>query len=201
MSFFFQVFSYRENFLNAVYLVCIGIVGTVEYRKPEWVTHMEDMQAKLRGNSTISIDSLDEHDSCRGGLTSSSNWESVADLSESVFASAEGSFYLLPAIEEQSEEASSESSRSVGRSRSLHNVTAGLEQLDVRRRTFPRTKGEARHGDLGYPLEPRELDPEAFDQLHTADSSEELQEFLLLESQCMSQETGLAAAFLSSGRY
>lgn len=35
-----------------------------------------------------------------------------------------------------------------------------------------------------YPLEPREVDLEAFQQLHTANSQEELQEFLLLESQC-----------------
>ncbi|XP_024868454.1 uncharacterized protein LOC112452461 [Temnothorax curvispinosus] len=35
-----------------------------------------------------------------------------------------------------------------------------------------------------FPLEPREIDLESFQQLHTADSQEELQEFLLLESQC-----------------
>lgn len=35
-----------------------------------------------------------------------------------------------------------------------------------------------------YPLEPREVDLEAFQQLHNANSQEELQEFLLLESQC-----------------
>lgn len=35
-----------------------------------------------------------------------------------------------------------------------------------------------------FPLEPREIDLEFFQQLHTADSQEELQEFLLLESQC-----------------
>nr|CAD7423862.1 unnamed protein product [Timema monikensis] len=50
-----------------------------------------------------------------------------------------------------------------------------------------------------FPLEPRELDPSAFQQLHTADSQEELQEFLLLESECMTTEgRGLAAAFVTS---
>lgn len=50
-----------------------------------------------------------------------------------------------------------------------------------------------------YPLEPRELDPAGFHQLHMADSQEELQEFLLLESQCMTTDgQGLAAAFVVS---
>jgi len=45
-------------------------------------------------------------------------------------------------------------------------------------------------------MEPREIDPEMFFQLHTADSQDELQEFLLLESQCMSTDGGLHAAFV-----
>lgn len=50
-----------------------------------------------------------------------------------------------------------------------------------------------------YPLEPREIDPAGFHQLHMADSQEELQEFLLLESQCMTTDgQGLAAAFVFS---
>lgn len=48
-----------------------------------------------------------------------------------------------------------------------------------------------------YPLEPREIDLEAFQQLHTADSQEELQEFLLLESQC-SGNLGLATNYSNS---
>ncbi len=31
------------------------IVGTKEYRKPEWVTHMEQMQEALKGNENIDI--------------------------------------------------------------------------------------------------------------------------------------------------
>lgn len=27
----------------------LGIVGTKDYRKPEWVTHMEEMQKALKG--------------------------------------------------------------------------------------------------------------------------------------------------------
>lgn len=73
--------------------------------------------------------------------------------------------------------------------------------------TFPRVKNE-NIGDhmyrnyydhTMYPLEPRELDPCGYQQLHTADSQEELQEFLLLESECMTDRgRGLASAFTSS---
>lgn len=48
-----------------------------------------------------------------------------------------------------------------------------------------------------FPLEPREIDLESFQQLHTADSQEELQEFLLLESQC-SGNLGLASNAFTS---
>lgn len=52
-----------------------------------------------------------------------------------------------------------------------------------------------------FPLEPREIDLDSFQQLHTADSQEELQEFLLLESQC-SGNLGLASnAFTSEVFY
>lgn len=73
--------------------------------------------------------------------------------------------------------------------------------------TFPRTRGSSRtrRQSLGqpyprstlYPLEPREVDPASFHQLHTVDSSDELQEFLLLESQCMNNDgsCGIATAF------
>lgn len=74
--------------------------------------------------------------------------------------------------------------------------------------TFPRIKNDdAAQGlyknyyneETMYPLEPRELDPCAFQQLHTADSQEELQEFLLLESECMNDRgRGLASAFIDS---
>lgn len=74
--------------------------------------------------------------------------------------------------------------------------------------TFPRSKNGNRNIGINknyyydttmYPLEPRELDPSAFNQLHTADSQEELQEFLLLESECMDEKgRGLASAFVES---
>jgi len=48
-----------------------------------------------------------------------------------------------------------------------------------------------------FPLEPREIDLESFQQLHIADSQEELQEFLLLESQC-SGNLGLAGNVFAS---
>lgn len=48
-----------------------------------------------------------------------------------------------------------------------------------------------------FPLEPREIDLEFFQQLHTVDSQDELQEFLLLESQC-SGNFGLAGDISTS---
>ncbi|RLU21523.1 hypothetical protein DMN91_005896, partial [Ooceraea biroi] len=42
------------------YLSVEGILGTKEYRKPEWVTHMEEMQEALRGkNRTRRLDVTD----------------------------------------------------------------------------------------------------------------------------------------------
>ncbi|KAI4478107.1 hypothetical protein M0802_014592, partial [Mischocyttarus mexicanus] len=66
----------------------------------------------------------------------------------------------------------------------------------------PRWSKERHFGNLTmdsrmYPLEPREIELEAFQQLHTADSQEELQEFLLLESQC-SGHLGLATTNIST---
>lgn len=72
--------------------------------------------------------------------------------------------------------------------------------------TLPRAKIPQSHShkelwnSLRFPMEPRELDPAAYHQLHTADSQEELQEFLLLESECMTdgKNQGLASAFTMS---
>lgn len=94
---------------------------------------------------------------------------------------------------------------------SLYAVSAVREDEDplTKSQTFPRSKIPAsarrhrlRHDydDSGlYPFEPRILDPSGFHQLHAADSQEELQEFLLLESECMDDERqGLASAFIPS---
>ncbi|XP_012286355.1 uncharacterized protein LOC105702951 [Orussus abietinus] len=62
---------------------------------------------------------------------------------------------------------------------------------------LPRRRLTRPHDPRMYPLEPREVDLEAFQQLHTADSQEELQEFLLLESQC-SGHLGLGTATSAS---
>ncbi|PSN29187.1 hypothetical protein C0J52_25667 [Blattella germanica] len=83
--------------------------------------------------------------------------------------------------------------------------------LQTKYQTFPRSKipvlspmrsnacYSVPEDPMMYPLEPRELDPAGFHQLHMADSQEELQEFLLLESQCMTTDgQGLAAAFIVS---
>lgn len=133
------------------------------------------------------------------------------------------SFYLLPPIEEKSEPSTSGSSKSDNYdaskrhiSTSLHNISTSrdnrMDDESPRSQTFPRSRASAsesqrcgpRHNfsqnNTLYPLEPRELDPESFQQLHTADSQEELQEFLLLESQCTTTDNnaGIAAAFINS---
>lgn len=132
-------------------------------------------------------------------------------------------FYLSP-IEENSE-ASSTSSRS--KLDTQYARVIAEEKLDDRENlleeteeyypssrkyhTYPKSRipvlkrsSERRFKNLMdprlYPLEPREIDFEAYQQLHTADSQEELQEFLLLESQC-SGTLGLAAHASSSGMF
>lgn len=187
------------------------------------MTHMEEMQEKLKGNNrSLSEDSL-EH-ACVSDKSQITEVEIPSD--ESYYVSDEvrdgkESFYLLPPIEEYSEPASPSGGVLDGsianhekRSLSLHNLNkiGDDNNHDLRSRTFPRSKASSsdfwgcksgpKHAfalnSTLYPLEPRELNPESFEQLHTADSCEELQEFLLLESQCMSSEAGLAGAFISS---
>lgn len=78
-------------------------------------------------------------------------------------------------------------------------------------KTFPRSKADLslNSNDCAtynldnmdrFPLAPREIDPFSYYQLHTADSQEDLHEFLLLESACMSENkgSGLAAAFCTT---
>ncbi|XP_054276642.1 uncharacterized protein LOC128995651 [Macrosteles quadrilineatus] len=175
-------------------LLCdaIGILGTKEYRKPEWVTHMEEMKTQLQGKErTLSLDSL-EHVVVR---ECDNTYEDEEEMEPSLPG---GSFYLLPPITELSEPSSSESERQMSSScQNLATFTAEFPR--ARSQSFPRAtlSRPAHHSMFPFPLEPRELDPDTFHQLHTADSCEELQEFLLLESQCMSVDTGLAHAFLS----
>lgn len=116
---------------------------------------------------------------------------------------------------------SSEYSKETGNTLSLFSCSCSLlttrtEDIATKiqkYQTFPRSKTERslttyattepsnKTLNLGeaskFPLTPREIDPLAYYQLHTADSQEELQEFLLLESACMSDNKGpgLAAAF------
>jgi hypothetical protein len=94
---------------------------------------------------------------------------------------------------------------------SMTDASMTSHTLQTKYQTFPRSKipvlspmrtnacYSVPEDPTMYPLEPRELDPASFHQLHTADSQEELQEFLLLESQCMTTDgQGLAAAFVVS---
>jgi hypothetical protein len=94
---------------------------------------------------------------------------------------------------------------------STTDASMSYHNLQTKYQTFPRSKipvlnpmrtnacYSVPEDPTMYPLEPREIDPAGFHQLHMADSQEELQEFLLLESQCMTVDGhGLAAAFIVS---
>lgn len=126
-------------------------------------------------------------------------------------------YYTLSPIEENSEPSTGSStlketiSKEIYPSQLLSSsfdpIPSEREELDEKCQTFPRSKNTIeRYAQMNeysdrmmmYPLEPRELDPCAFNQLHTVDSQEELQEFLLLESECMSdiKGRGLATAFV-----
>lgn len=126
----------------------------------------------------------------------------------------ETTFYLSP-IEENSEASSTSGQNKldarffktdIQEPRTRKEVTDNNVKYEHSRKyhTYPKSRipvprwSKERHfGNLTldsrmYPLEPREIELEAFQQLHTADSQEELQEFLLLESQC-SGNLGLAS--------
>lgn len=137
-------------------------------------------------------------------------------------------FYILSPIEEKSEPSTGSSSLrdsngsgnrkygydNIGKYSSSCNAisrqTTNLRELSGKFKTFPNIRSDeayqdgenlSNYYDNMYSLEPREIDPNSFYQLHTADSQEELQEFLLLESECMDDSTrdnGLASAFLTS---
>ncbi|KAG7188130.1 hypothetical protein KM043_013353 [Ampulex compressa] len=133
-------------------------------------------------------------------------------------------FYLSP-IEENSEASSTSCQRKTGIKsyktmcdpqhypRNIGRSEAMSEFDNVRKyHTYPKSRipvprwSKERHfrnymmDPPIYPLEPREIDLEAFQQLHTADSQEELQEFLLLESQC-SGNLGFGSATSTTEMY
>lgn len=191
---------------------------------------MEALQEKLKGNEELadrmSVDSL-EHASVNpqsswaslGDISVTPSSPTSPRFSphpdyDDVDMGSSPSFHLLPPIEENSEPSTSSSSApdpahfllpqdNRQLSASCHNIYAnprlGYAQLSVSNPQLGPLRNCAIYNTL-YPLEPREIDPEAFAQLHTADSLEELQEFLLLESQCSTNEDGLAAAFLTSDK-
>lgn len=130
-------------------------------------------------------------------------------------------FFTLSPIEENSEPSTGSSTlkdNNFKDSRILQSYSSSCDPIpsepfylhtSEKFQTFPRTKCTNKsqinskdyyYESIMYPLEPRELDPCAFNQLHTVDSQEELQEFLLLESECMSgeQDFGIASAFIES---
>lgn len=225
-----------------------GIVGTKEYRKPDWVTQLEETKKKKKGNderlSPISIESIDFLEEDSSPLSPDNSFVSFPDDNDLCDFSTNSyppisptfdghnyrltgdnnyrmtsSFHYLPPIEESSEPSSGSSVNSnssfnislIPRSSSYNDIANNdlyeslSDSSQSRSQTFPKcskTSFKNRYANMTdnrtlYPLEPRELDPATFCQLHHADSQEELQEFLLLESQCMSNENGIAAAFIS----
>lgn len=197
-------------------LLSIGIKGTKAYRKPSWVTQMEELREQLQGKCTAgSLDAC-----CVHGLATQSDNDDDDDDHPVVrhgtyFADYDvnSAFYLSPILE-HSEPTSSDGGSDRVRSLSCQELVSAATPADAddptgRSQTYPRTHADESvaaynrrkfTGGHHHLLEPREIDPEMFFQLHTADSQDELQEFLLLESQCMSTDGGggggLHAAFV-----
>lgn len=191
----------------------LGIKGTKAYRKPSWVTQMEELREQLKGK--CNVNSLDA--CCVYSSPERRDDDPVNNGYGTYFVDydVKGSFYLSP-IQEHSEPSSSDGSSDRVKSLSCHELVSSagrrgdddddVEDVIGRSQTYPRSHADEtvaqynrRKYATGYPLEPREIDPEMFFQLHTADSQDELQEFLLLESQCsMSTDNGggLHAAFI-----
>jgi len=199
----FNLVFKKKNLMT--YLCSLGIKGTKAYRKPSWVTQMEELREQLQGKCTA--DSLD---ACCVYSPETRLDENYGDDTVvrygTYFADYDvnSAFYLSP-IQEHSEPNSSDGGSDRVRSLSCQEVSsssADIEDPTGRSQTYPRTHADEsvarynRRKYTGHPLEPREIDPEMFFQLHTADSQDELQEFLLLESQCMSTDGGLHAAFV-----
>ena len=137
-------------------------------------------------------------------------FKSSHSTNQSFFSSkdAQSNFYLSP-IEEASETSTSSTSQSkqllyCNNTNYQNDISAisfdnTFEKYALKRKyhTYPKSRipiSRKFHGNNKelksliepkiYSLEPREIELEYFQQLHTADSQEELQEFLLLESQC-----------------
>lgn len=144
------------------------------------------------------------------------------DLIETSVDDANG-YHTLSPIQEKSEPSSNSTDSQVNDHRRFSEERNAMRMLSsslsavmnfprershdqlLKSQTFPRYRVPSnwhyafdKNYDPGlFPLEPREIDPSCFHQLHAADSQEELQEFLLLESECMTNDEnrGLAAAF------
>lgn len=238
-----------------------GIKGTKAYRKPSWVTQMEELREQLQGKRNVAdlhnrvvgsmiISSNSSPSSAGAGVVTAEDYDvdgssvAVMDIVDDVdddddededdlhclhrhrhlhyngtyFAGYDvNSAFDLSPIQERSEPSSSDGG-SADRPRSLScrelSRSVGGDDPAGRSQTYPRshadetvaTYNRRRYRDQHHhhPLEPREIDPDMFFQLHTADSQEELQEFLLLESQCMTSADGggggLHAAFVDDVR-
>lgn len=188
-----------------MFVFIIGIKGTKAYRKPSWVTQMEELREQLQGKRNV----LDNLDACcvYGGPVVYHEEDDIRYGTYFPDYDVNTAFYLSP-IQEHSEPSSSDGGSDRVRSMSYHEVSLTRRGQDGdpagRSQTYPRSHADesvAEYNNRKYaagrhPLGPRELDPEMFFQLHTADSQEELQEFLLLESECMSTDGGLHTAFV-----
>lgn len=172
---------------------------------------MEELREQLQGKRNVVLDSLDA--CCVYGDPVASREEN--DPRPAGYGTyfpdydVNTAFYLSP-IQEHSEPSSSDGGSDRARSMSYHELSLTGRNRDGdpagRSQTYPRSHADEtvaeyngrKYATGGHPLGPRELDPEMFFQLHAVDSQEELQEFLLLESECMSTDGGLHAAFIEN---
>lgn len=185
---------------------------------------------RLHRHSICSLMEFKDVDEIRSQTFEKHRSNPVLDLSYGYFCNADDTqkahndnhgFFALSPIEENSEP-STRSGSYKDDNRILNYTSCSCDlpphethnypAITHKPQTFPRSKDddyishcklrkvENREQMSQFPLEPREIDPFAYYQLHTADSQEDLQEFLLLESECINdyKGAGLAAAFSAS---
>lgn len=188
----------KKEEVHESHVTCKTIKG-IEGVFVEYEGSMESLQSERRKKIVLDFDEFPPPRSEK---------KSNARMHSDFLNVPEPGFYLSP-IEENSE-ASTGSGQSKAAPENIGKPEPALEYDHSRKyHTYPKSRipvarwsKERRLGNLMmdpkmYPLEPREIDLEAFQQLHTADSQEELQEFLLLESQC-SGNLGLAGNMSTS---
>lgn len=214
--------SAMADYLNSHRHSLSSVMELIDMKERD-VMQKNDINQSLEISDPIEYSSTDDLQ-LKGESQNFDDMENVYVIHNSSHPYEEMNYYILSPIDENTEPSMSGSSKDSNESDKKQNnfshsrifsnscVHISSNVIDIvpdneKSQTFPRSKDSGalrRQQKYGcyydktiYPLEPRELDPSTFFQLHNADSQEELQEFLLLESECMSDSKGrgLATAF------